>query len=49
MLIIPWGLIALFIAYYLFYTINKKRTYSKEERREKLKRTRQKYLDINRK
>lgn len=42
---IPWGLIALFMAFYFFYAYNRKTRLRRQERREVLKKYRKEYLN----
>jgi hypothetical protein len=42
---IPWGLILIFIALFLFYYINQKTKIRREERRDRLKQVRDEYLE----
>ena len=40
----PWGLIAIFISFYLFYDHNRRKRLRHEERREELNNRRQEFL-----
>lgn len=42
---IPWGLIALVMAFYFFYAYNRKTRLRRQERREVLKKYRKEYLN----
>ena len=42
---IPWGLIAIFISFYIFYQHNRRTRLKREERREELNIRRQELLD----
>ena len=46
MIYIPWGLIAIFIALFYFYTYNRKSRERRDEQREALNDKRQKMLDV---
>jgi hypothetical protein len=42
---IPWGIIAIFISFYIFYEYNRVRKAKKKERREELNNRRKELLD----